>query len=129
MATIGRQTRLLRTSLQLTRRMCLRSCSVIIVSVSLLATTGCKQKGAVPEGGTHTASVVCTDCNTTSTLSLTKYPADDIWPKECAHCRKPAVYPYIMCSRCARPVPLKDARTGGYGYPRVCPHCGRKWEP
>ena len=107
----------------------MRSCSVAAVSLSLLTLGGCKEKAAVPEGGTHSVSVVCTDCKATSTLSLTKYPAHDNWPKECAQCRKPAIYPYINCSRCARPVPLKNSRTGGYGHPRLCPHCQKKWEP
>jgi hypothetical protein len=128
MATIEGQTCLPIREDRLLRQVPMRSWSAVLV-LSLLAFNGCKQKAAVPEGGAYSASVVCTDCKATGTLSLRMYPADDTWPKECATCKKPAVYPYISCSQCGRPVPLKKPQTGGYGYPRVCPHCQRKWEP
>ncbi len=107
----------------------MRPYASIAVVLVLLMLIGCRQKAAVPEGGSQPVSVVCTACQMTGTLSLPKYAADETWPKPCSRCQKQAVYAYINCSRCGRPVPLKDPRTGGFGYPRLCPNCNRKWEP
>jgi len=89
---------------------------------------GCRKEEALPPGQTQPTQIVCIECRKTATLALTKYAGQDTWPKECPSCHKPAAYACTPCSRCGKPVPMKDAQTGGYGVPATCPNCGKRWE-
>ncbi|MEP0843574.1 MAG: hypothetical protein HRF43_12800 [Phycisphaerae bacterium] len=92
-------------------------------------TAGCRDEEARPAPGEKVeAAVICLDCKATTNLTLAHYVGNESWPKTCPTCKKTGVFPYQNCANCGQPVPLKDPKTGRFGYPEQCPSCQRKWE-
>jgi hypothetical protein len=78
--------------------------------------------------GSHQVPIICTRCEATGTLTLASEAERVSWPKACPSCKRWAAYASGKCKDCGKLVPLRDVRTGGFGYPPICPFCGKPWQ-
>lgn len=99
----------------------------LALTLLLILPAACRKKVETPEQPVP-VQVMCTECRKQTTLQLSRYVDHETWPKPCESCRKPGAFPYAICVNCSEPVFMRDASTGGFGYPARCPKCKGKWE-
>jgi len=101
----------------------------LVCALGIVLLGGCKQKQAQPAAaGSHQVPVICTRCEATGTLTLASEAKQESWPKVCPSCKRWAAYASGQCKGCGKLVPLKAVRTDSFGYPEICPHCGKPWQ-
>ena len=102
----------------------------VVLALGILLFAGCKQKQEQSKAGagSHQVPVICTRCEATGTLTLASEAKQESWPQVCPSCKRWAAYASGQCKSCSKLVPLKAARTDSFGYPEICPHCGKPWQ-
>jgi hypothetical protein len=106
-----------------------RISTAVVLALGIVLLGACKQKQEQSTAaGSHQIPVICTRCGATGTLSLSSEAKRESWPKVCPACKKWAAYASGKCKDCGKLVPLKDARTNSFGYPEICPYCGKPWQ-
>ena len=101
----------------------------LVCALGIVLLAGCKKKQAQPAAtGSQQTPIICERCGATNTLYLASEAKLESWPKVCPACKRWAAYATGTCKECGKSVQLKNPRTDSFGYPGICPHCGKPWQ-